>query len=162
MDSFIGCIHAFAFPFAPRQYAKCDGQILPIAQNTALFALLGTTYGGNGTTTFGLPDLRGRVPVHPDPWHPRGQPAGARSVTLGQAHLPAHAHALGATSSEGTTEAPAGNVPAAGGAYGGTADVQLHADALQPVGGGGSVDLEQPYVTLNFCIALSGIFPPRP
>ena len=162
MDSFVGCIHLFAFEFAPRYYAKCDGQLLSIAQNVALFSILGTTYGGDGKVTFALPDLRGRVPVHPDATHPLGLPAGAASVTLGRPHLPAHVHALGATASEGTTDSPVGNAPAAGGAYGGTPDVSLHADALQQVGGGQPLNVEQPYATLNFCIALYGIYPPRP
>lgn len=163
-DPFLGEIKLVGFNFAPLDWAFCDGQLLSIAQNTALFSILGTTYGGDGVTTFALPNLRGRVPLHPGT-NVLGTVSGAATVTLTSAEIPAHTHVLRATTSEANVLAPDGATLAA-------ATSQVYADQLsQPVAlaagalaaAGGSQPHEnmQPYLALNFVIALSGIFPSR-
>jgi microcystin-dependent protein len=175
---FLAEIVLFAGNFAPRGWAFCQGQILSIAQNTALFSLLGTTYGGNGQTTFALPDLRGRVPVG------TGQGPGLPSVNLGQVsgepthtlivtEMPAHNHTaqvqLNAASGGGNSASPAGNVPAASTArdsiYSNTSDTTMAANGGQVTVGiaGGSQPHNnmQPYLGLNYIIAVEGIFPSR-
>jgi microcystin-dependent protein len=168
MDPFIGELRCFGFNFAPQGWALCNGQLMPIAQNTALFSLLGTMYGGDGRVTFALPDLRGRAPLAfgQGPGlanRTQGEVGGSESVTLTAANLPPHSHTV-AASSTATTKNPAGALPAvtgAGSSYGTTADL-----AMSPtmIGGGGSsqafADMP-PYLVLNWCIALVGIFPPR-
>ena len=162
---FYGQIQPFGFNFAPRGWAMCNGQILPIAQNTALFSLLGTTYGGNGQTTFALPDLRSRVPVHfgQGPGlsnYDLGQQGGGETVTLTAAEMPVHTH--GATgSSTFTTKNPGGKVPAPGGAYGTPADTSMDPAMIQAAGGSQPHANIQPYLAINWCIALEGIFPSR-
>lgn len=165
MEPFLGQIQAFGFNFAPRGWAHCNGQLLPIAQNTALFSLLGTIYGGDGRTTFGLPDLRGRVPmsfgsgvgVSPKSI---GQRGGTETNTLGVNNLPAHNHAI-AAKAEGDTDDPNGNVVAGDGtnAFGATSDI--NAQTTANTGGGQAVNNMQPYVVINYCIALTGLFPSR-
>lgn len=159
-NPFLGQLLAVPYNFAPQGWALCNGQLLAITQNTALFSLLGTTYGGNGTTTFGLPDLRGRVPIS------SGQGPGLSDYFLGEAAgaettagIVAHTHALGANAGLGTTDSPAGAVPAAGGSYAASGD----GTALVPTGSTGSsaIDIRDPYLTINWIIALSGIFPSR-
>jgi microcystin-dependent protein len=170
-DPFVAEIRVFGFNFPPKGWAFCDGQLLPISQNTALFSLLGTTYGGNGVSTFALPDLQGRVPMHPGQGpglslHDLGEQNGTDYVTLLQSELPAHGHVLNANGGFGNRTSPAGNslartsgtVPYAAA---GTPGVSLHATALAPVGGDQPHNNLQPYLTLNFCIALQGVFPPR-
>jgi microcystin-dependent protein len=163
---FLGQIQPFGFNFAPRGWAMCNGQILSIAQNTALFSLLGTTYGGNGQTTFALPDLRSRVPIHMGQGpglsqYVLGQVAGDETVTLSTAQIPPHQHGVGATGTF-TTKNPGGQVPAPGGAYGSPPDeTTMEANMVRPTGGGQPHTNIQPYLTLNFCIALEGIFPSR-
>lgn len=171
-DFFIGQINLFGFQFAPRFWAQCNGQLLSIAQNNALFALLGTTYGGNGTTTFALPDLRGRVPIHfgsPSPLGSvvQGQAAGAETVTLTTANLPAHNHALAATTQVATRRPPPGRMLAT--------DTSTNAEYYAPpgqitplspnsigsAGGASPHENRQPFLAVNFCIALQGIFPSR-
>lgn len=163
-EPFLGEISLFAGNFAPRGYALCQGQLLPIAQNTALFSILGTTYGGNGQTTFALPDLRGRAPIG------QGQGPGLSSITLGQVggeenhpltvnELAPHSHPIGATNGAAASSRPAGRVDAGGGAYADTADAQKQVDP--PVGGGQPHNNMPPYLGLNYCIALEGIFPSR-
>jgi microcystin-dependent protein len=169
-EPFLGQLALVPYNFAPKGWALCNGQILSINQNTALFSLLGTTYGGDGITTFALPDLRGRVPIS------AGQGAGLSNYDLGQtggsethaltvSELPAHSHALSADTSVGTTERPGGALPARNAAgvpqYGNVATTQLSANAVQPAGGNTPHDIRQPYVTLNWIIALQGVFPPR-
>jgi microcystin-dependent protein len=152
------------YNFPPRGWALCNGQILPIAQNTALFSLLGTTYGGNGQTTFALPDLRGRVALSSGQGpglsnYLLGQVGGDESVTLNVNQIPTHAHSIGGTNSGSTSSRPAGNVNAQGGAYSSTSD-----SPMQPTGGAGGGQPHsniQPYLCLNYCIALEGIFPSR-
>jgi microcystin-dependent protein len=176
MEPTIGVITMFAGNFAPRNWAYCMGQLLPINQNQALFSILGTTYGGNGQTTFALPDLRGRTPVH------TGQGAGTSNFFLGQVsgleyitlttnNLPAHTHAasltVGVSTAAATLDEPIAAVPAVGSinAYqqGATTDGQLGgvSAVVQPSGGGQPVSIRQPYLCINFIIALYGIFPSR-
>jgi microcystin-dependent protein len=172
-EPFIAEIIMFGGNFAPRGWALCNGQILAIAQNTALFSLLGTTYGGNGQTTFALPDLRSRVPIHPGQGpglssYSLGQAGGTESVTLLQGNLPAAPPITIKCNGESTTAKPNNNFPAstsAGNGYNSATDNStLNAGAV--VGGlqGGSsqpVAIIQPYLCVNFIIALEGIFPSR-
>lgn len=169
-EPFLAEVRLWGLNFAPRGWAFCDGQVLSIAQNAALFSLVGTTFGGDGRATFGLPDLRGRAALHPGQgpgltarrW---GEKGGDENVTLAVAQLPSHSHALQASSAEAEDDAPAGNVPAA------SEDVPLFAEAgnlvnmnaaaLGTVGGGQPHTNLQPCLALNFCIALTGIYPPR-
>ena len=165
-EGFIAEIRLFAGSFAPRGWALCNGQILSIAQNTALFSLLGTTYGGNGTTTFALPDLRGRVPVHPGQGpststYNLGQQGGTESETLTTSQMPAHAHTLNASSNDETTNRPGGAVPAKGGVYDSPPNVAMHAGAVGNAGGNQPHNNIQPYTTLNYMICMVGIFPSR-
>lgn len=165
-EPFLSEIRLMSFIFAPRGWALCNGQLLPINQNQALFALLGTNFGGNGQTTFALPDLRGRTPIHVSSSHPLGQRAGESTHTLSIAELPAHTHAVNGSSSAADAAVPTGNLLGAvdgttfGNAY--AAASNLVAFAPQAVGnvGGSQAHLNmQPFLTLNFCIALQGIFP---
>ena len=168
---FIGEIMLVSWNFAPKGWAFCNGQLLPINQNQALFSLLGTTYGGNGVTTFALPDLRDRVPIHfgqGPGLSPRslGERAGAASHTLALTELPTHAHAVQASSgSPGSQVDPAGNYPARNPAaypqYGSVADVAMASSAIGTVGGGQPHTNLQPYLGLHFVIALVGVFPSR-
>jgi microcystin-dependent protein len=171
-DPFVAEIRIFAGNFAPRGWAKCEGQTLPIAQNIALFALLGTTYGGDGKTTFALPNLRDRVPMHTGTGPgltPRqlGENGGAETVTLLESEIPQHTHTAYGTGSDATAQSLQGNVPATGGenayAIAGTrTTVAMSPQALSPTGGSAPHNNLQPYLVLNFIIALEGIFPPRP
>lgn len=168
-DAFVAEIRIFPFNFAPRGWAFCNGQLLPISQNTALFSLVGTYYGGDGRTTFGLPNLQGRgaVGVGQGPGLSRydvGQNGGVETVTLLKTEIPAHSHTLNATASA-TTGNPTGAAlaPPAGGQleYRMPGNIApMAADSLVSVGGAPHNNL-QPYLTLNFCIALQGIYPPR-
>jgi microcystin-dependent protein len=156
----------FGFNFAPRGNAFCNGQIMSISQNTALFSLLGTTYGGNGTTTFALPDLRSRVPLHfgQGPGlssYSQGQLAGEENHTLITTEMPVHTHTARASSGDATDASPVGNVLAAGGTYTAAANQNMAAGAITSVGGSQPHNNLQPYLALNFCIALNGIFPSR-
>jgi microcystin-dependent protein len=168
-DPFLAEIRLFGFNFAPRGWALCQGQIVPITQNQALFSLLGVTYGGNGQTNFGLPDFRGRAPLH---W---GQGPGLQNFSLGQAggetnhqlvanEIPAHSHVPQATAATADQTSPAGNTWAASPAapyapFSGAVD--LSSAAIAAAGGYAPHPNEQPYLALNFCIALQGIFPSR-
>ncbi len=170
-DPFIAEIRIFPLNFAVRGWALCNGQILPISQNTALFSLLGTTYGGDGRTTFALPDLQGRAPMHAGSGPgltPRnlGESAGEPSVTVLQSQMPAHIHAELAESTPASTSTPSGNASlASANAAGVRSNVYGPEGDLAPMGGtaGGSQphNNRQPYLGLNFQIALQGIFPPR-
>lgn len=163
---YLGMIITVPYNFAPRGWAFCNGQILSIAQNTALFSLLGTTYGGNGQTTFALPDLRGRVPISSGQGpglssYNLGQSAGVENVTLTTDEIPVHTHGVGATGTFATKN-PGGQVPAPGGAYGSPTDgTSMDANMVRPTGGSQPHTNIQPYLTLNFCIALAGIYPSR-
>ena len=157
-EPFIGEIRCFGFNFAPTGWALCDGQLLPISQNTALFSLLGTTYGGNGQTTFALPDLRGRVGMHLSATHVQGESAGEEVHTLSTQEMPAHTHGIPSGDDE-TTNRPSGAMAARGGVYTKTPTGTMAA----PTSSGGSLPHNnlQPYLVLNYCIALFGIFPSR-
>jgi len=169
-EPFIGEIRVFGFNFPPRGWATCAGQLLPIAQNTALFSILGTNFGGNGTTNFALPNLQANVPLHVGAGPgltPRtvGETGGVPQVTLNVAEMPAHTHAANCNSGHGTSYDPANAVWAAdaGGAreYAAGSNVTMAANALAATGGGQSHSNLQPYLAVNFCIALQGIYPPR-
>jgi len=166
-DFFIGQINLFSFDFAPRFWAQCNGQLLPINQNAALFSLLGTFYGGNGTTTFALPDLRGRVPIGFDGSNPVGTAAGVESVTLTSTNLPAHTHALAASTQVATRRPPPGRMLATDTSTNAEyyappgAITPLSPNSLGSAGGTSAHENRQPYLAGNFCIALSGIFPSR-
>ena len=168
-DPFIGEIRLVPYNFAPRGWAFCNGQILAINTNTALFSLLGVTFGGNGQTTCARPDLRGRTPVHAGgsagPGLSNvtlGQVAGTETVTLTQNQLPAHGHLAGSTNAGATGNRPAGQFPSAGGSYGAPSDGgTLNAAFIQNSGGGQPFANRPPYLGLNYIIALEGIFPSR-
>jgi microcystin-dependent protein len=168
-NPFIAEIRIFAGNFAPRGWAFCNGQILPISQNTALFSLLGTTYGGDGRTNFALPNLQGRFPMHPGQGpglslRSLGEINGSEAVTLTINELPAHAHALNAAA-DATSVVPTGllpGTPASAKIYGGTSNPTTLAGAAVGASGGSQPHNNmQPYLTLNFIIALQGVFPPR-
>lgn len=169
-EPFLGEIRLFSFNFPPSRWATCDGQVMNIAQNQALYALLGTTFGGNGTTTFNLPDLRGRTVIHINPNYTQGMPGGAETVALASAsQLPAHTHALQVNSGAGTTNTPQGDVLAAVNTSGklafaatrATPPANLAAGTLSPAGGSAGHNNMQPTLTINYCIALSGVWPAR-
>ncbi len=169
-DPFVAEIRIFPFNFAPTGWAFCDGQILPLSQNTALFSLLGTTYGGNGQSNFALPNLQGRAPMHPGQGpglslHDLGETGGSETVTLLQSEMPAHSHPVRASAQDATTRVAAGQLPATGtgvAMFGQqSSNVSLSDKSLAPAGGGQPHNNMQPYLTLNFCIALQGVFPPR-
>jgi len=162
---FLGQIMPAAFAFAPKGFAFCSGQVMSIQQNTALFSLLGTYYGGNGTTTFALPDLRSRTPIGTNGGSDIGLNGGVENVTLLTSQIPTHNHTFSATTAAGTTRIPAGNVllGTAGSqkVYGGSGGTQIPLNALDNTGQTQPHSNMQPYVVLNFCIALTGIYPSR-
>jgi microcystin-dependent protein len=164
-EPFLAEIRIMSFAFAPKGWAFCNGQVLPINQNQALFALLGTTYGGDGRVTFALPDLQARSPVHVGNGHALGQKAGEPAHTLSVAELPSHGHAVRAVTDKATTAAPNGNMLATTKglhAYAAPANPGALSPAAIANGGGGQPHSNlQPFLTLNFCIALQGIFPSR-
>jgi microcystin-dependent protein len=159
-EPFLAEIRIFSFAFAPKGWALCNGQLLPINQNQALFSLLGTTYGGDGRVNFALPNLQGRSPVHVGSGIVLGQRAGEQAHTLTLSELPAHTHAAAGSSTAANLGDPTGNVWAAGnGAYHPTPNTTMNPASLAPVGGSQAHENMTPYLTLNFCIALQGIFP---
>ena len=177
-NPFVAEIRIFPFNFAPTGWAFCDGQILPLSQNTALFSLLGTTYGGDGKSNFALPNMQGSVPIHYDQGpglslYDIGQTGGEQTVTLLTTELPSHTHAVQFSNTAGNLPSPAGNVWAKppGGGHGQPAAEQVYSTnaqnaAMSPlatslVGGNLPHNNMSPYLTLNFCIALQGVFPPR-
>jgi microcystin-dependent protein len=171
MDPFVAEIRIFPFNFAPKGWAFCDGQILPLSQNTALFSLLGTTYGGDGKSNFALPNMQGNAPMHPGQGpglslHDLGETGGEEFVTLLESEIPNHSHALQASGQPG--EDP----QAVGESFGRSVGanlyqasnaglVQMSGQAITQAGGSQPHNNMQPYLTLNFCIALQGVFPPR-
>jgi microcystin-dependent protein len=165
-DPFLAEVRVVGFNFAPRGYATCDGQLLPISQNSALFSLLGTTYGGDGRTTFALPDLRGRTPIHTSssPSHALGQRAGAESVALSTTETPSHTHALQGSDDNASSPMPESRVFARA-----TQNVYGPASSLTPLASSAVADAGsntphsnmQPYTVVNFIIALQGTFPSR-
>lgn len=174
-EPFIGEIRMFAGNFAPRGWAFCNGQLLPISQHSALFSILGTTYGGDGQTTFALPDLRGRAPMH---WgdgpgltlRRLGESGGSEKVTLTTSEMPAHNHQLSASSAHGDTPAPEGalNATAVDIAqqplnvyHGGTPNATMAPQAIRSAGGGQPHNNMQPFLCVSFIIALEGLYPSR-
>jgi microcystin-dependent protein len=164
-EPFLAEIRIVGFNFAPRGWAFCDGQILPINQNQSLYSLLGTTYGGDGRTTFALPDLRGRVPIHVSSQYREGQRSGSETVTLTREQMPSHSHEAKASSDTASTPVPTGNVladSAPGEFYQGASNlVALQQSTIGTTGGGQGHNNMQPFLALNFCIALRGLFPSR-
>lgn len=162
-EPFIGEIRLFANGYAPRGWMFCEGQILPINTNQALYSLLGNVYGGDGQTTFALPDLRGRVPVHVSPNLPLGTSAGEAAHTLTVNEMPQHTHQASGSSVAAANAAPTGGVWAtSNNLYNPAATMtQMNAGALSIAGQSQAHDNMQPYLTLNFAIAIQGIFPSR-
>lgn len=172
-DPFVAEVRIFPFNFAPRGWAFCNGQLLPISQNTALFSLLGTTYGGDGKVTFALPDLQGRAPMHPGQGpglsqRLLGESDGSQTVTLQETQIPSHPHQFGGAVDAGGDTQTATNtiwaqVPgrAAVFLYSTPATGAMNPNAMPTTGGSQPHNNLQPYLTLNFCIALQGIYPPR-
>ena len=162
-EPFLSELRIFAFNFPPKGWAFCDGRLLPINQNQALFSLLGTTYGGDGITTFALPNLQGRVPIHMGSGHTLGEVGGQQNHTLSVGELPTHGHVLNATSSRANTGMPNNELlaRASSQAYapGPSPLSTLAAGALTPTGGSQAHNNMQPYLVLNVCMALAGIFP---
>ncbi|MDQ6804015.1 MAG: tail fiber protein [Actinomycetota bacterium] len=168
-EPFLGEIRMFGFNFAPQGWAMCNGQTLSISQNTALFSLLGTQYGGNGQTTFALPDLRSSVAMHQGQGpglspYVIGEKAGTESVTLTSAQMPQHNHSVVANGGSGTTTRPGGGVPArtTEDIYAAAPDgTTMNPGMIGNTGGSQPHTNIQPYLVVNFCIALQGIFPSR-
>ncbi len=168
-EPFLGEIRNFGFTFAPVGWATCQGQLMSISQNSALFSLLGTTYGGNGQTTFGLPDLRGRTAISFGQGQglsnrTQGEVAGEEQVTLTSQQVAPHSHEVTA-SSQGGNKSPSGSVPgynADSAPYGGGTDLVMAPSMIKPNPGGQPHDNMPPYLVTNFCIATEGIFPSRP
>lgn len=169
-DPFVAEIRIFPFNFPPRGWAWCNGQLLPLSQNTALFSLLGTTYGGNGMNNFALPDLQGRAPMQPGQGpglspHDLGEAGGSETVTLQASEIPGHSHSLQLSDNPGERNNPAGNyysTPDSGRIYAPAGSLtDMAPQLLGPAGGGLPHNNMQPYLTFYFCIALQGVFPPR-
>lgn len=165
-EPFLGEIRIMSFNFAPKGWAQCNGQFLPINQNQALFALLGTNYGGNGSTTFALPDLRGRVSTHMGSGHVLGERAGQESHTITQSEMPLHTHVLTGNNAQsvnsGLVDNPVSNYWANAGKTifnTGAANSVMSPQTVANVGGSQPHENRSPFLTLNFCIALIGIFP---
>lgn len=164
-EPFLAEVRIVGFNFAPRGWAFCDGQILPINQNQSLYSLLGTTYGGDGRTSFALPDLRGRTAIHRSDGHSLGQKSGAETVTLTSAEMASHTHAFHASTAVANQTTAAGHIVADGGPnsiYNSAApNENMKANSLPNAGGGQAHNNMQPYLAVNFCIALLGLFPSR-
>ena len=168
MEPFIGMVILFGGNFAPRGWALCDGQLLPISENTSLFSILGTTYGGDGRTTFALPDLRGRVPMHPGNGPgltPRdlGQKLGEESVSLTVAQMPSHGHEMNVANVTADNDRPTGGMLARGQIYSATATptATLNPTTIASNGGNQAHDNMQPSLGINYIIALQGVYPSR-
>ena len=171
MDPFVAEIRIFPFNFAPKGWAFCDGQILPLSQNTALFSLLGTTYGGDGKSNFALPNMQGNAPMHPGQGpglslHDLGETGGSETVSLLESEIPSHSHAMRADildiADTNVVSIAASYALSSGGTlYQAAGGALLNDNAIAPAGGDQPHNNLQPYLTLNFCIALQGVYPPR-
>lgn len=168
-EPFLGEIKPVGFNFAPHGHAMCQGQVLPISQNTALFSLLGTNFGGNGTSNFALPDLRGRIPLSSGQGpglssYQLGEVGGVASVSLTAPQLPSHTHNVVGSSAASTSLSPSGTFPgpAARKVYTPASTGQFAVDAVIPTGGGQPHENMQPFLSINYIIAMVGIFPARP
>ena len=171
-NPFVAEIRIFPFNFAPKGWAFCDGQILPLSQNTALFTLLGTTYGGDGKSNFALPNMQGNAPMHPGQGpglslHDLGETGGSDTVTLLESEIPSHSHGLMAEALAASSQTPGPTVGLARSRtiaiYSATTTglVQMSDQTVAPAGGDQPHNNLMPYLTLNFCIALQGVYPPR-
>lgn len=163
-EPFLAEVRIVGFNFAPRGWAMCDGQILPINQNQSLYSLLGTTYGGDGRTSFALPDLRSRVPIHEGEGHRLGKRGGEETHALTVAEIPAHKHEIKASTDTSTDSSPAGDVLATSSDdtyHENTNRVNMASGVLANAGGGQNHDNMQPFLVVNFIIALQGLFPSR-
>jgi len=170
-DPFVGEIRMFAGDFAPSGWSLCDGALVPISSNTALFSLLGTTYGGDGRTTFALPDLRGRIPIHPGHGpglasRRLGQKGGSENEILTDSHIPSHNHLMQASANLGNAPSPSTRVTATGASFDGLyvddgPNVPLATDAVATAGDSQPHTNMQPYLCIHFIIALTGVFPSR-
>ncbi|MEA2440974.1 MAG: hypothetical protein QOH76_2398 [Thermoleophilaceae bacterium] len=170
-DPFVAEIRIFPFNFAPKGWAWCDGQLLPLSQNTALFSLLGTTYGGDGKSNFALPDLQGRAPMHPGQGpglslHDLGETGGSETVTLLESEMPAHSHSMNGAAQDPALAKLISNqasfsLSQGGGIYQDANNTWLADQAIAPQGGDQPHNNMQPYLTYFFNIALQGVFPPR-
>lgn len=169
-DPFVSEIRIFSFNFAPRGWAFCNGQILPISQNTALFSLLGTTYGGNGASNFALPDMQGRTPMHPGQGpglslHDLGEMGGSETVTLLESEIPSHSHTLSVASLNSQSTTPVNNSLGRGNPVrvytSGSPATAMGANSIATAGGSLPHNNMMPYLTMSFCIALQGVFPAR-
>ncbi len=167
-DPFVAEIRIMTCNFAPQGWAFCNGQLLPLSQNTALFSLLGTTYGGNGQSNFALPDIQGNHVMHHGQGpglslRDLGETGGSSSVTLLESEIPAHTHALNAANDSGLQSSPGSAVLARANYYNtsGSPAANMSLNAIPQIGGDLPHNNRQPYLTLNFCIALQGVFPPR-
>jgi microcystin-dependent protein len=174
-DQFVAEIRIFPFNFAPTGWAFCDGQLMPISQNTALFSLLGTVYGGDGKSTFALPDMQGNAPMQPGQGQglslrDLGEMSGVESITLLESEIPVHTHTISAVTGDPgdlQTGDPNRSLARSGNGFAwrdptGQTQVNMAPQTLAPAGGGLPHNNMQPYLTLNYCIALQGIFPQRP
>ena len=167
-EPFLAEVRVMGFNFAPRGWAFCDGQILPINQNQSLYSLLGTTYGGDGRTSFALPDMRGRTPIHVGNGHREGQKSGEETHTLAGNEMPNHDHVLFGSGNQANSDTPTGRLPAKKPQVGGQeifatsgTKTNMASGMVVNVGGGQAHDNMMPYIALNFCIALQGLFPSR-
>jgi len=165
-EPFLAEVRIVGFNFAPRGWAFCDGQILPINQNQSLYSLLGTIYGGDGRTSFALPDMRGRTPIHVGGGHTQGQKSGEEAHTLSTNEMPQHTHPLRASTGGANSNQAPGNVLAQTAATDPaylslSSPVNMSASAVTATGGGQAHDNSQPSIALSFCIALQGLFPSR-
>lgn len=168
-DPFVAEIRIFPFNFAPRGWAWCDGQLLPLSQNTALFSLLGTTYGGNGKSNFALPNMQGNAPMHPGQGpglslHDLGETGGSETVSLLESEIPSHSHTVRVSAEDGNSRQAVGNYVGLGNnifAAPPPTSPPMNAQALVPAGGDQPHNNMMPYLTFYFCIALQGVFPPR-
>ena len=163
-EPFLSEVRIMSFVFAPKGWALCNGQLLPINQNQGLFSLLGTTFGGDGRVNFALPDLRGRTPIHVGSGHTLGERGGEQAHTLSISELPQHVHTANASTAAATTNNPSNSLvlaqSTASSLYGGASNLQAMAPAAIGNVGGSQAHLNmQPFLTLSFCIALQGIFP---
>ena len=160
-EPFLAEIRLMSFNFPPKGWAFCNGQLLPINQNQALFSLLGTMYGGNGQTNFALPNLQGKVPIHMGSGHTQGEASGQEATTLNISQMPTHTHQAASVNGSASTNSPNGAFLAASAAvyHGPTTLTSLHPATITTVGGSQPHTNMQPFLGLNFCIALQGIFP---
>jgi len=163
-EPFLAEVRMVGFNFAPRGWAFCDGQVLPINQNQSLYSLIGTIYGGDGRTSFALPDLRGRTPMHVGEGHPEGQKSGEETHTLSVNEMPQHTHSAQATNNPSASDDPTNKLLGQGptNIYAThTTSAPMGTDMISNVGGSQAHENMQPYLAVNFCIALQGLFPSR-